>query len=186
MSSESWQALGNIVNSTGIAGFAITGAASVLAGYQAYASPYTSLAESKRKLEEIKSRFQELSPQRREEIDSQCRASNSKTLKDLEGDLEMLINAYHRLNKGCDGMTLVERHIPYSKFRQHVRKLERDTRGLSNDIMTTTVPHLDDMGFDPQNPGLAMDRSSSSESSIGFPNHPVSSTVVDIIPMTRV
>jgi hypothetical protein len=91
MSSESWQTLGNFMNTAGLVGFTITGASSVLAGYQAYASPDASLAESQRKLERVRARLQELSPQQREEIDSQCRASNFKSLEDLEGDLHMCV-----------------------------------------------------------------------------------------------
>jgi hypothetical protein len=91
MSSESWQALGNFVNSAGALGFAVTGATSILAGYQAYASPYALLAESERELERVRSRLQGLSPQRREEIDAQCRISNCKSLKDLEEDLDMCV-----------------------------------------------------------------------------------------------
>jgi len=176
------------VNTAGLTGFAISGATSVLAGYQAFASPYSSLANSERKLERVRLRLKELSPQRREEIDSQCRASNRKSLKDLEEELESLMDTYYRLSKGGDEMTFVKRHIPFSEFRQHVRKLDHDTRELFNDTLTTTVPHLDDMGFDPQNPGLATDRSSSSGSPIAFPvpNHPASSTSADVIRMVRV
>jgi len=180
MSSEPWQTFGNVVNTAGLTGFAITGATTVLAGYKSYASPCASLAESKSMLETVKSRLQELSPQRREEIDAQCRASSCKSLKDLEGRLDFLMNAYYRLSSGSDKMTLVERHIPFSEFRQRVRKLDRDTKGLFKDTLSTTVPHLEDMGFDPQNLRLAMDRPSSSI------DHPASSTVVDAIPMTRI
>ena len=96
------------------------------------------------------------------------------------------------------------RHIPYSEFRGHVRKLVHDARGLLNEtlvnffiysssfdlnlimsivLQTTTVPYLDDMGFDPRNPRLVTDRSSSSESSIAFPTP---STVVDgTLPYSR-
>jgi hypothetical protein len=127
----------------------------------------------------------------------------------IHGRVSSLMNTYYRLSKGCDEMAFVDRHIPFSKFRQHVRKLDRDTRGLFNDtlvkfpiytfsfdvnlimsiaLQATTVPYLDDMGFDPKNPGLAMDRSSSSESSITFPipNHPASSTIVEsTLPYSR-
>jgi len=191
MSGESWQTLGNFVNTAGLAGFAITGANSVLAGYQAYASPYAWLAKSERKLERVRSRLQELSPQQREEIDSQCRVSNCKSLKDLEVKHRTLMNTYYRLSKGCDEMAFVDRHIPYSEFRYHLSRFEEHAKALLKDTLKTTVPCVDDMGFDqfdPQNPGLAMDRSSSSESSITFPipNHPASSTIVETIPMTRV
>lgn len=112
-----------------------------------------------------------------------------------------LTDAYYRLSRGCDTMSLVERHMPCSEFRKYVRKLDRDTEGLFNDTMvkfliytssfdlnlivsiilqTSTVPHLDDMGFDLQNPILAMDRSSSSESSSAFSHHPASSTDSDV------
>jgi hypothetical protein len=82
-------------------------------------------------------------------------------------------------------MTLVGRHIPCTDFRKYVRKLDSDTRVLFDDtlvkfliyassfdlnlimsivLQTTTVPHLDDMGFDPQNPTLAVVRPSTSTS----------------------
>lgn len=100
MSSESWQNLGNFVNSAGVAGFAVTGATTVMAAYQVFASPYASLAESERILKGIRSRLQELSPQRREEIDLHCRVSNCKTLKDIEKELEecVLLIDVSRLN----------------------------------------------------------------------------------------
>ena len=91
MSTEAWQIFGNIVNTAGLTGFAITGATTVVAGYKAYASPCASLAESHTKLEGVRSRLQGLSPQRREEIDSQCRASNCKSLKNLEGELNRCV-----------------------------------------------------------------------------------------------
>ena len=83
--------MGNIVNSAGLAGFAITGAKAVLAGYQAYASPYSWLAESERKMERVRSRLQGLTPQQRDEIDAKCRASNCKSLKNLEEDLSVCV-----------------------------------------------------------------------------------------------
>lgn len=207
MSSEGWQTFGNIVNTAGITGLALTSAKFVTERYQAYASPCTSLAESERKLERVRSRLKGLSPQRREEIESQCRVSNCKSLKDLEEDLDLcvllimpspfqiqihdrvssLMDTYYRLSKGCDKMTFMERHIPYSEFREHVRKLDDDTSVLFNDtlvklltyaspfdsnlimsivLQTTTVPHLDDMGFHlrTENPRLAVERLSTSES----------------------
>ena len=91
MSSEGWQTFGNIVNTAGITGLAFTGAKAVMEGYRDYASPYTSLAESERKLERVRSRLKELSPQRREEIESQCRVSNCRSLEDLERDLNRCV-----------------------------------------------------------------------------------------------
>ena len=79
------------MNTLGLAGFAITGATNVLGSYQTYGSPYASLVESERKLERVRSRLQELSPQRREEIEAQCRASNSKSLKGLEAELNLCV-----------------------------------------------------------------------------------------------
>lgn len=90
MSSESWQNLGNFVNSVGITGLAVTGATSAMAAYQKFASPYVSLAESERILKGVRSRLQELSPQRREEIDLD-RPPNSKSLKDIEGELDKCV-----------------------------------------------------------------------------------------------
>jgi hypothetical protein len=64
-----------------------------VAGYQAYASPSTSLTESERKLERVRLRLQGLSPQRREEIEIAIRsgASNCKSLTDLEKQLEACV-----------------------------------------------------------------------------------------------
>jgi hypothetical protein len=82
-----WQAINNLANVAGLTSVAAQGA---VVGYQAYASPYTSLTDSERKLERVKSRLQGLSPQRREEIEMATRsqASNCKSLKDLEDKLQ--------------------------------------------------------------------------------------------------
>ena len=45
------------------------------------------------------------------------------------------MDTYYRLSEGCAGLTLVERHIPYSKFRQLVGKFKSDTRGLFKDTL---------------------------------------------------
>lgn len=104
-------------------------------------------------------------------------------------------------------MSVVERHMPCSEFRKHVRKFVRETGGLFDDTMvnfliytssfdlnlvvsiilqTTTVPHLDDMGFDPPNLRLAMDRSSRSESSSACSHHPASYADVEgTLPYSR-
>jgi hypothetical protein len=91
MSSGSWQTLGNFVNTAGVAGLAVTGAKTAMTGYQVYVSPSGSLAESERRLERVRSRLQELSPKQREEIDVYCRASNCKSLQDLEDDYGLCV-----------------------------------------------------------------------------------------------
>jgi hypothetical protein len=91
MSNDAWQTIGNFVNTAGLTGLAVTSAKSVLAGYQAYASPSTSLAESERKLERVRSLLQGLSDEKREEIEAQCRASNRRGLRDLENDLDTCV-----------------------------------------------------------------------------------------------
>jgi hypothetical protein len=53
----------------------------------------------------------------------------------INGRVSSLMDAYYRLSKGGDEMSFVKRHIPYSEFRQHVRKLDRDTRGLFKDTL---------------------------------------------------
>ena len=155
MSGESWQILGNIANTAGLAGFAITGATSVLAGYQTQVSPYASLAESEKKLEKVQSRLWELTPQQREEIDARSITSKSRCLKDLEEDLisyvllndavfyqfqihgwvSSLKSSYYRLIKGCDEISFMERHIPCSQFRRLVRQLVAESRNLFTDTL---------------------------------------------------
>ena len=155
MSGESWQILGNIVNTAGVTGFAITGATTVLAGYQTYVSPYASLAESERKLDKVQSRLQELTPQQREEIDARSRASGSKGLTVLEKELikYVLLNdavsfqiqthgwvsslryKFYRLSMGCDEMSFMERHIPFSQLRERVRQLVNHSRALFKDTL---------------------------------------------------
>lgn len=68
----------------------IGGVNSVVAGYRAYASPYTFLTESERKLKRVKSKLEGLSDQRRDEIEIATRSKgpNCKCLKDLEGKLQ--------------------------------------------------------------------------------------------------
>lgn len=87
---DSWLAVGNLANMAGLTSFSITGAKGAVAGYQTYASPYTSLTESERMLERVRSRLQGLSEQRRDEIEIATRsnASKCKSLKDIEGQLQ--------------------------------------------------------------------------------------------------
>src|SRR5260370_6976785 len=103
----------------------------------------------------------------------------------IHGRVSSLMDTYYRLRKGCDEMTLVGRHIPCTDFRKYVRKLDSDTRVLFDDtlvkfliyassfdsslimsivLQTTTVPHLDDIGFHPQTLTLAVARPSTSKS----------------------
>ena len=161
---DGWQAINNLANMAGLAGFAISGAKSAVAGYQAYASPYTSLTESERKLERVKSRLQGLSPQRREEIEiaTRSRASNCKGLKDLEKQLQecvsliytvsfeftfmvefiRLMDMYDVLSKGYGEVTFAERHLPYSEFRKDVWILQSDAMILLNDTLVNFLMHF--------------------------------------------
>lgn len=161
---DAWQAIGNIANVAGITGFAISGAKGVVAGYQAYASPYTSLTESERKLEKVKSKLQELSDQRREEIEiaTRSRASNCKGLKDLEKQLQecvlliytvsfelklmvefiRLMDIHGVLSIGYGEATFAERHLPYSEFRKDVSILQRETSELLNDTLVNFLIYL--------------------------------------------
>lgn len=98
MSNEAWQTIGNVASTTGLSAIAYSGVKGVVAGYQAYASPDTSLIESGRKLKRVKSRLQGLSPQRREEIEIATRSQDTgcKTLENLEDQLDecvLLIDA---------------------------------------------------------------------------------------------
>jgi len=171
---DSWQAINNLANMAGLAGFAISGAKSAVAGYQAYASPYTSLTESERKLERVKSRLQGLSRERREEIEIaiRSRASNCKSLKDLEKQLQELMDMYDVLSKGYGEVTFADRHLPYSEFRKDVWILQTDAMVLLNDTLTTTVPYLMDKGSSPENP---MERPSSPKSpgAVSTPSAPL-------------
>ena len=93
MTSEAWQAVGNIASTAGVTTFAIGGAKGIIAGYQTYVSPYTSLTEAERKLERVKSRLQGLSPKRREEIEIAIRSGslNCSSLDTLEKKLERCV-----------------------------------------------------------------------------------------------
>lgn len=90
MTSEAWQMVGTIASTAGVTTFAIGGAKGILAGYQTYASPYTSLTETGRKLEKVRTRIQGLSPKRREEIEVATRSEsfNGSRLEDLEQKLD--------------------------------------------------------------------------------------------------
>ena len=87
--SGSWQqTVGTIASTAGVTTVAIGGAKTALAGYQTYASPYTSLTETGRKLKRVRSRLHGLSPKRREEIEIATRSESFTSLKALEGKLE--------------------------------------------------------------------------------------------------
>jgi hypothetical protein len=53
----------------------------------------------------------------------------------IRGRVSSLMNTYHRLSTGYGEMAFVERHNPYSDFRDLVRKLDRDTKGLFKDTL---------------------------------------------------
>ena len=82
--------VGTIASTAGVTTFAIGGAKGIIAGYQAYASPYTSLMEAERRLERVRSRLQGLSPKRREEIEIATRSESPdcSSLEILEERLE--------------------------------------------------------------------------------------------------
>jgi hypothetical protein len=90
MTTDPWQTFSNFATTAGITTIAYSGAKGVIASYQTYASPTTSLIQSEKKLERVRSRLQGLSPQRREEIETVIRsnASDFKSLKDLEEQLD--------------------------------------------------------------------------------------------------
>jgi hypothetical protein len=71
-----WQTVGTIASTAGLTGFAFTGVQGAIAGYQAFVSPYASLTKSESKLKMVKSRLQELSPQRRKEIEIAARSGS--------------------------------------------------------------------------------------------------------------
>lgn len=93
MTSEPWNTVGTIASTAGVTTFAISGAKGILATYQTYYSPYTSLTAAERKLKRIRSRLQGLSPKRREEIEIATRSESfdGLSLVALEGKLEKCV-----------------------------------------------------------------------------------------------
>jgi len=74
-----WQsAVGTIASTAGLTGFALTGVQGAIASYHALASPHASLTKSERMLQKVKARLQDLSPQRREEIEIAVRSGSSE------------------------------------------------------------------------------------------------------------
>jgi len=149
--SEAWSIIANIASTTGITTAACSG---VVAGYQAYNSAFNSLAESERKLKKVESRLRGLSEERRKEIEraTQSESSDCISLQSLEAQLEALMDTHCRLSNRFDAVSFSERHNPFSEFRKYVSKFESDARVLLNDTLTTTVPHINDMGFNPKIP----------------------------------
>ena len=93
MTNDAWTAFGNIATTTGITAFAYTGVKGAVAGYQAYNSASNSLTESEKKLKRVRLRLNELSPQRREEIEkaTQSNSSTCTSLAGLEAQLETCV-----------------------------------------------------------------------------------------------
>jgi len=164
-----WEAINNLAHVATIASITATG---VVKGYQAHASPYISLTESERTLEKVRSRLKGLSQQRRDEIEiaTQSKVTNCKSLKDLEGQLEDLMDTHCVLSKESGEVTFVERFRPYSNFRKNVADLKKDVAELLNDTQTTTVPYF----FEAQNPRWSMDTSrSESPDAVSTPSAPL-------------
>jgi len=170
MTSEPWKTVGTIASTAGVTTFAIGGAKSIAAVYRNFASPYTTLTESGRKLKRVRSRLQGLSPKRREEIDIAARSDsfNDSSLEILEGKLEILMDMHCRLSKRIEETTFTELRFPYSEFRDNLSTFENLARDLLNDTWKTTVPCIDDMKFKPENWKRTMERPSSSESTSAF------------------
>jgi len=85
-----WQAtVGTIASTAGLTGFAFTGVQCAVAGYQTFVSPNASLTKSERKLKMVRSRLDELSPQRRDEIEIAARSGSTEftSLEHLEKQL---------------------------------------------------------------------------------------------------
>ncbi|KAF8462090.1 hypothetical protein DFH94DRAFT_788689 [Russula ochroleuca] len=155
MSNDTWQAIGNIASTTGITAVAYSGVKGVVASYQTYASPSTSLKESERKLKRVRSQLNGLTSERREQIEIATRSRSSDpgclSLGGLEIQLQALLDTYCRLSKRYEEATFTERHFPYSEFRHRVSRLEDRAKALLNDTLKTTVPFVDDIEFDHEN-----------------------------------
>jgi len=185
---DGWQTVGRIASTTGVTAAAYSGVHVVVAGYHAYISPNTSLMESERKLRRVKSRLQGLSPRRRGEIEAATRSYDSgcKSLENLEELLDDLTDMYCRLCKRSEEATFTERHNPYSEFREQVSGLVQDAKALFNDTMNTTVPFMDDIGFDPKSLRRGMARPSRPESLDTSSTKSAPPPDADAIPMSRI
>jgi hypothetical protein len=95
----SWQAtVGTIASTAGITGFACTGVQGAIAGYQAFISPNTCFTKSEKKLKMVRSRLDEISPQRRKEIEIVIQSGSTEftSLEHLKKQLDgciLLIDA---------------------------------------------------------------------------------------------
>ncbi|KAH9998580.1 hypothetical protein BJV77DRAFT_1147793 [Russula vinacea] len=183
---DAWPTIRHFASAASLTTFAVGGAKTVLAGYQTFASPCTSLTESEKKLKRVRSQLQRLSPKRREEIEIAIRsnATDCKSLKDLEEQLDGLLDMFCRLSMRYEESTFAERHFPYSQFRNRVSKLEHLAKALLNDTLTTIVPYIDDIGFDPKKSMWEMAGPSSPELE-AFLIPSALSPNADVIPMSR-
>jgi len=135
------------VNVAGITTFALTGGKSIASIYQTYCSPSTSLEDSRKELEKVRSRLQALSPQRREQIEAACQRKPTsgvtvKSLEDLEAQLQDLFDQHCTLENQYEEIPLTESHRPFTTFRKCVSALRNDAKALLKDTNKTTVPFL--------------------------------------------
>jgi len=151
MTNDLWTMAGRAATVTGLTSVAVTGAKSI---YEAHGTTHSSLVASGKKLEKVRSRLQQLSPQRRElleiEIASQSGASLDdapKSLGDIEKELEVLSDMHCRLSKRYEEETFGQRYLPYSRFRSRVLGLENKINALLYDTWKTTVPYVDDIEY---------------------------------------
>jgi len=91
MADVAWQAVGNVTNLSGVSCIVVSGG--IASFYQSYCSPSTSLKQSEKALNDVKTRLQSLSPQRRAKIEAAYQSAIAsgevpQSLEDLEKDLE--------------------------------------------------------------------------------------------------
>ena len=161
---DGWTTFGNLANTAGVAGAILTGGSSIVAGYQAYASPYATLTECMEKLEQVRKQIDGISEQRRLKIESAANqpGATCKRLEDLEEQLQeyVLLNitcslSYSyplgvsslsdvqcRLSKRYEETGLIMRHIPKTQLREKITGLENEVKMLQQDTWVIVIPFL--------------------------------------------
>jgi hypothetical protein len=126
--------------------------------YQFHGSPNASLENSRKRLDKVRSRLQEITPQRREEFEIAARMNTSnggtiKSIENLEEQLEecvlltracdfkfkftvhvsSLSDTLCRLTKWYEHASVLDRHLPCTQYRLRVVNFENKVKALLDD-----------------------------------------------------
>jgi len=141
MKPEFWEILGNTATAQSIVGVSIGKVAYNMIQLR-YPSAESLLEACSKHIEMIKTRFNEVTADRRACIRAAVERNECKSLERLEEDLQRLLDDHNDVRDAYEKSTYWERCSPYSQLRYDIHDLEVAAGGLLADTRNTTSARL--------------------------------------------